>query len=69
MEQVLVQCRGHLQQKKKIVSNKGKLGFFVHLTTLYIMMQGTVVAQWLRYCATHQKVAGLIPDGVIGTVH
>jgi hypothetical protein len=21
--------------------------------------------QWLRYCATNQKVAGLIPDGVM----
>jgi hypothetical protein len=27
------------------------------------------VAQWLRYCATNQKVAGLIPDGVIGIFH
>jgi hypothetical protein len=25
-----------------------------------------MVAQWLRYCATNRKVAGLIPDGVIG---
>jgi hypothetical protein len=24
------------------------------------------VAQWLRFCATNQKVAGSIPDGVIG---
>ena len=24
------------------------------------------VAQWLRCCATNQKVAGSIPDGVIG---
>jgi len=24
------------------------------------------VAQWLRYCATNRKVAGLIPDGVSG---
>jgi hypothetical protein len=23
------------------------------------------VAQWLRYCATNQKVAGSIPDGVM----
>jgi len=28
--------------------------------------RGTVVAQWLRCCATNQKVAGLIPDGIIG---
>jgi hypothetical protein len=27
--------------------------------------QGTVVAQWLRYCATNQKVAGSITDGVM----
>ena len=26
---------------------------------------GTTVAQWLRCCATNQKVAGSIPDGVI----
>jgi hypothetical protein len=27
---------------------------------------GTAVAQWSRYCATNRKVAGSIPDGVIG---
>ena len=27
---------------------------------------GTAVAQWLRCCATNRKVAGSIPDGVIG---
>jgi hypothetical protein len=26
---------------------------------------GTAVAQWLRYCATNQKVAASIPDGVM----
>jgi hypothetical protein len=26
---------------------------------------GTAVAQRLRYCATNQKVAGSIPDGVM----
>ena len=30
------------------------------------VLQGTAVAQWLRYCATNRKVPGLIPDGVIG---
>jgi len=30
---------------------------------------GTAVAQWLRCCATNQKVAGLIPHGVIGIFH
>jgi hypothetical protein len=27
------------------------------------------VAQWLRYCVTNRKVAGSIPDGVIGIFH
>ena len=30
---------------------------------------GTVVVQWLRCCATNQKVAGSIPAGVIGIFH
>jgi hypothetical protein len=30
---------------------------------------GTAVALWLRCCATNQKVAGSIPDGVIGIFH
>jgi hypothetical protein len=33
--------------------------FFTYICT------GTAVAQWLRYCATNQKVAGSIPDGVM----
>jgi membrane-bound lytic murein transglycosylase B len=33
--------------------------------TIVHMRRGTAVAQWLRYCATNQKVAGLIPDGVM----
>jgi hypothetical protein len=28
-----------------------------------------MVAQWLRYCATNRKVAGSIPDVVIGLFH
>jgi hypothetical protein len=31
--------------------------------------EGTAVAQWLRYCATNQKVAGSIPGCVIGVFH
>jgi len=30
------------------------------------VMEGTVVAQWLRCCATNRKVAGSIPAGVSG---
>ena len=35
----------------------------------YTVSVGTAVAQWLRCCATNRKVAGLIPDGVIGIFH
>ena len=31
--------------------------------------RGTAVAQWLKRCATNRKVAGSIPDGVIGIFH
>jgi amino acid permease len=41
--------------------------FFIYIiVVIYINNMGTAVAQWLRYCATNQKVAGSIPDGVIG---
>ena len=33
------------------------------------MFRGTAVAQWLRCCATNRKVAGWIPEGVIGIFH
>ena len=36
---------------------------------MLVVSSGTAVAQWLRCCATNQKVAGLIPDGVIGILH
>ena len=45
----------------------------LHLVTLNILTYphylGTAVAQWLRRCATNRKVAGSIPDGVIGILH
>jgi hypothetical protein len=33
------------------------------------MFMEHAVAQWLRHCATNRKVAGSIPDGVIGIFH
>ena len=38
-------------------------------TEFYEKVKGTAVAQWLRCCATNRKVAGSIPDGVIGISH
>jgi hypothetical protein len=39
------------------------------LFTLFIIRGPLMVAQWLRYYATNRKVAGSIPDGVIGIFH
>jgi hypothetical protein len=39
------------------------------LRFLFVVPSGHAVAQWLRHCATNQKVAGSIPDGVIGIIH
>ena len=36
-----------------------------YLKLVYVL-SGTSVAQWLRCCATNRKVAGSIPNGVIG---
>jgi hypothetical protein len=44
-----------------------KISILLHL--VYYLTQGTTVAQWLRYCATNRKVAGSIPDDVIGIFH
>ena len=34
-----------------------------------VCVKATAVAQQLRFCATNRKVAGSIPDGVIGIFH
>ena len=41
----------------------------IHIICTYTTMKGTAVAQRLRCCATNRKVAGSIPDGVIGIFH
>jgi hypothetical protein len=68
-----------------VCNNNMLTGIFVHRTeeytadlniycqglyNLYCSLRGPLmVAQWLRYCATNQKVTGSIPDGVIGIFH
>ena len=45
---------------------------YIHTHThicVCVCLWGTAVAQWLRRCATNSKVAGSIPDGVIGIFH
>ena len=34
-----------------------------------LVVEGTAVAKWLRYCATNRKVADSIPDVVTGIFH
>ena len=46
----------HTSQWKSLLSEYQKVSRYT----------GTAVAQWLRYCATHRKVAGSIPTGVSG---
>ena len=41
----------------------------IYILQILLSVLGTTVAQWLRYCATNRKVAGSIPDGVIGIFH
>jgi hypothetical protein len=42
---------------------------YYELTVSTCFEQGHAVAQWLRHCAKSRKVAGSIPDGVIGIFH
>ena len=49
----------------------GSWNFEVSATFLYSIctLGGTRRRIWLRHCATNRKVAGSIPDGVIGIIH
>jgi hypothetical protein len=37
----------------------------MYFTWRYMIILGTAVAQWLRYCAKNEKVTGSIPDAVM----
>jgi len=39
------------------------------VSTIFALPKKMAVAQWSRCCATNWKVAGSIPDGVIGIFH
>ena len=44
-------------------------GLLYYLDGLLFQCRGTRWRSWLRHCATSRKVAGSIPDGVIGIFH
>ena len=46
-----------------------RLRYLIRIYFLFSIVRETAVAQWLRRCATNRKVAGSIPDGVIGIFH
>jgi len=39
---------------------------YILITSYFRKLHSSRVAQWLRFCATNRKVAGLIPAGVSG---
>jgi hypothetical protein len=41
----------------------------IHVYIYIYIVGGTRWRSWLRHCATNRKVAGSIPDGVIGIFH
>jgi len=55
----------YLRLKKTSASLSRVLAYSI----MVIVIGGTAVAQWLRYCATNRKVAGSIPAGVIVIFH
>jgi len=58
----------HVVKAPKVLLKRKKILNLVKVTAT-ITEWGTVVAQWLRCCATNRKVACSIPDGVIGIFH
>jgi hypothetical protein len=49
-----------------LLGQRLKIGF-LSFSINFICVDGFFyLAQWLRHCATYRKVAGSIPDGVIG---
>jgi len=59
---VILCCRLEYNGRSESWSENGRLNLHCDCVV-------TSVAQWLRCCVTNQKVAGSIPDGVIGIFH
>ena len=62
--EVLIKCLWLHGEKYKHLF----LSIYISFSLVHQLL-GTAVAQWLRCCATNRKVAGSIPDGVIGIFH
>jgi len=64
-----VVCSNTHRDNKLVGTKISVTRFRPHPFYLPLPLRGTAVAQWLRCCATNRKVAGLIPDAVIGIFH
>ena len=63
-------CRPHWRVNvRDQVSHQYETAGMIIIIFVLISFGGTAVAQWLRCCGTNRKVAGSIPDGVIGIFH
>jgi uncharacterized membrane protein YobD (UPF0266 family) len=61
---ILIYLRSKNEQDALFFFNLFQVIFLLHVPN-----KGNAVAQWLRHCSTNWKVAGSIPDGVIGIFH
>jgi hypothetical protein len=58
-----------LQNKEHICLKEETNVTVKRICILHFVQPGYMVAKWLRHCASNRKVAGSIPDGVIGIFH
>jgi hypothetical protein len=63
-ETLVLYCGNHTEHSNMQCADK--VGKILLLKVQVPIAGGTAVAQWLRFCATNRKVAGSIPNGVIG---
>jgi len=55
------------KKNTEVLVDASKIGLELYTNTAkYMIISGTAVAQWLRFCATNRKVACSIPAGVSG---
>ena len=55
--------------KLRLLNSVPHTKIYLQLKDTKFLGNNTAVAQWLRHCATNQKVTGSIPAGVIGIIH
>jgi len=66
--QAIKRCSWHLNSSPQHLIKISAV-FSQHIGRIYMVVRINAVAQWLRCCATNQKVAVSIPADVIGIFH